>query len=125
MNDSMPNQPPSDDGEPTSFFDAAKSLLRKNGKFIAGGAILVATGLLVSLANREDGTEGLGRLVSFPDFEDLGRHGVLLDSVEPPSSAPEGSPRKTPDEHWVGKHQRMTKNGPITIDRYKRGATAA
>ncbi|MFE2971696.1 MULTISPECIES: hypothetical protein [Streptomyces] len=115
----MPNQPASEDGEPSSVVEKAKSLFRKNSELIVGGALVAAGLLAVALAKMKDAPEGLGHLEGLPDF------GGLKGVVEPPAPVSERPQRKSADEHWVNEHTRMAKNGPITIERYRRCARAA
>ncbi|MDX2758398.1 hypothetical protein [Streptomyces europaeiscabiei] len=56
VNDSTPSEPTPEDGEPTSFAEAAKNLFRKHkAKIVAVGAVgLAVVGVVASLAEGQD-----------------------------------------------------------------------
>jgi len=106
----MPNQTTSEDDGTTSVAERLKNLLKKNKKkiiIIGGTALVVATGVLISRAKGQDVTE---------DTEDF-------ESFSGPVA--ENQKRQSPFRHWVDEHQRMTKNGPITVPPYERGVSTA
>jgi hypothetical protein len=106
MNASTPNQAPSEDGKPSSVVETVKNLFKKNKKIIIGGgtALVVATGVFISLAKGQDVTE------ETEDFEPS------------PDPVAEGQKRQSPCEHEVSAYERMTKYGVQSVRSYSRGA---
>jgi hypothetical protein len=106
VNASMANQTLSEDGEPTSVVETVKNLFKKI--IIGGGtAVVVATGVFISLAKGQKVTE---------DIED---------SEPSPDPVAEGQKRQSPCEHEVSEYERMTKYGVQSVRSYSRGGSTA
>ncbi|WP_055690863.1 hypothetical protein [Streptomyces prasinus] len=105
----MPNQAPSEDGEPTSVVETVKNLFKKNKKIIIGGgtALVLVTGVFISLA------KGQGVTQDIEDFEPS------------PDPVAEGQKRQSPCEHEVSAYERMTKYGVQSVRSYSRGGSTA
>ncbi|MGW0711253.1 hypothetical protein ACWD4G_35740 [Streptomyces sp. NPDC002643] len=92
LSDSTPGEPTPEDGEPTSFVENAKNLIKKHkGKILAvGGAVgSVALAVVVaSLAERRDAEDQ--EPLSAPEITDAPRRSPSAYDVDP-------HPRKLPD----------------------------
>ncbi|MFK0046052.1 hypothetical protein ACIQU4_18440 [Streptomyces sp. NPDC090741] len=103
----MPNQTPPEDGDPTSVTETVKNLFKKNKKIIIGGGTalaVVATGVFISIARRQDVTEAFG---------------------PSPDAVAEDQKRQSPCEHEVSAYERMTTYGIQTVRSYSRGGSTA
>ncbi|MCM3812023.1 hypothetical protein ND808_40415 [Streptomyces sp. DR7-3] len=102
----MPNHTTSEDGETTSVAETVKNLFKRNKKIIIGGgtALVVATGVFISLAKGQDVTE---------------------DAESSPDPVAEDQKRQSPCEHEVSAYERMTKYWIQAVRSYSRGGSTA
>ncbi|MFI7314493.1 hypothetical protein [Streptomyces hygroscopicus] len=106
MNASTPSEPTPEDGDPTSFAEAAKNWCRKHWKTTLG--VVGVVGLAAVLASLDEGQDDTEDSEDFEPFS------------EPVA---EDQKRQPPRKHEVSGYQRTTKYGVQTVQSYSRGGS--
>ncbi|MET8094843.1 hypothetical protein ABZV29_00010 [Streptomyces sp. NPDC005236] len=108
MNASTPSEPTPEDGDPTSFAETAKNLVRKHWKTTLG--VVGVVGLAAVLASLDEGQDDTEDSEDFEPFS------------EPVA---EDQKRQSPCKHEVSGYQRKTKYGTQTVQSYSRGVSTS